>query len=116
VLGLLRRVGRPYRLTPGELAAQADLSTGAMTNRLDRLEEAGWIRREPDPEDRRGVVVGLTPAGRKRIDAATATRFGEAKRSLPPLDANEVGELKDLLRKWLTAIEPENGAKSFRGG
>ena len=79
-----------------------------MTNRLDRLEEAGWIRREPDPDDRRGVVVGLTRKGRELIDAATRTRFAEARDSLPPFDANEMREMKRLLRKWLATFSNDD--------
>jgi len=103
ILATLRR--QPdARLTPTQLMRSIMLSSGGMTNRLDRLEEAGWIRREPDPEDRRGVVVGLTRKGRELIDAATEARFAEARNSLPPLDANEMREMKRLLRKWLAAV------------
>src|SRR4051794_5775518 len=63
VLGMLKRVGPPYRRTPGQLARHASLSTGAMTNRLDRLEQAGLVRRTRSTEDRRSVQVELTPAG-----------------------------------------------------
>ena len=105
ILATLRR--QPDgRLTPTQLLRSVVLSSGGMTNRLDRLEDAGWIRREADPEDRRGVVVALTAAGRKLIDVATDTRFAEARQSLPPLDAGELSELKGLLRKWLTSIGP----------
>jgi DNA-binding MarR family transcriptional regulator len=98
ILATLRREGN---LTPTQLMESVALSSGGMTNRLDRLEEAGWIRREADPEDRRGVVVGLTRKGRDLIDAATVTRFAEAKASLPPLGVREMRELAGLLRKWL---------------
>jgi len=103
ILATLRRQA-DGRLTPTQLMRSVMLSSGGMTNRLDRLEEAGWIRREPDPEDRRGVVVGLTRKGRELIDAATEARFAEARNSLPPLDANEMREMKRLLRKWLAAV------------
>ena len=103
ILATLRRQS-DGRLTPTQLLRSVMLSSGGMTNRLDRLEEAGWIRREADPEDRRGVVVALTAAGRRLIDAATETRVAEAKRSLPPLTVEEAGELKQLLRKWLGSI------------
>src|SRR4051812_25364605 len=92
------------RLTPTQPMQSVMLSSGGMPNRLDRLEEAGWIRREPDPEDRRGVVVGLTRKGRTLIDAATEARFAEARNSLPRLDANEMREMKRLLQKWLAAV------------
>ena len=80
------------------------LSSGGMTNRLDRLQDAGWIRREADPDDRRGVVIALTAKGRALIDAATATRFAEATKSMPPLDQRETRQLADFLRTWLSAI------------
>jgi DNA-binding MarR family transcriptional regulator len=103
ILATLRR--QPDgRLTPTQLMRSVMLSSGGMTNRLDRLEEAGWIRREADPDDRRGVVVTLTPTGRKLIDAATETRFAEAKKSMPPLDKRETRELAGRLRRWLRAI------------
>jgi DNA-binding MarR family transcriptional regulator len=103
ILATLRR--QPDgRLTPTQLMRSVMLSSGGMTNRLDRLEESGWIRREADPDDRRGVVVVLTSAGRKLIDAATVTRFAEANESLPPLGPDDMGALKRLLRKWLEAV------------
>src|SRR5215468_5508644 len=70
VLAALRRSGPPYRRSPGELADHAELSTGAMTNRLDRLEEAGLVRRLPNPADRRGVLVELTEDGHRRWEAS----------------------------------------------
>ncbi len=78
------------------------LSSGGMTARLDKLEEAGLIARTPDADDRRMVVIELTPKGKRVIDAATATRFAEAKASLPPLNAGEMQTLAGLLRRWLT--------------
>src|SRR5687767_5477269 len=63
VLGSLRWAGEPYRRSAGELARIADLSSGAMTNRLDQLEKAGLVRRLPDPDDRRGVLVEPTDKG-----------------------------------------------------
>src|ERR671926_34073 len=67
-----RMSGPPHRMTPSGLAEWAELSSGAMTNRLDRLEKAGLVRRLPDPDDRRGVLVELTPEGVASIDAAVA--------------------------------------------
>ena len=63
VLGALRRAGPPFRRSAGELAKFSELSSGAMTNRLDRLEKAGFVKRLPDPDDRRGVLIELTKAG-----------------------------------------------------
>lgn len=70
VLSALRRIGSPYRMSATELARWVLLSSGGMTNRLDRMEEAGLVRRRPDPSDRRGVLVELTQHGRQVIDAA----------------------------------------------
>jgi len=102
ILATMRRRGK---LTPTQLMESVMLSSGGMTNRLDRLEEAGLIRREADPEDRRGVVVGLTRKGRELIDHATESRFAEAKASLPSLGAREMRELAGLLRTWLEQAE-----------
>src|SRR5919204_5876359 len=70
VLSALRRIGAPHRMSATELARWVLLSSGGMTNRLDRMEEAGLVRRRPDPSDRRGVLVELTPRGRQVIDDA----------------------------------------------
>ena len=63
VLGALRQAGPPFQRSAGWLAKRTDLSSGAMTNRLDRLEKAGLVRRLPDPDDRRGVIIELTDDG-----------------------------------------------------
>ena len=70
VLSALRRIGPPYRMSATELARSVLLTSGGMTNRLDRMEDAEIVRRRPDPSDRRGVLVELTPRGRAVIDAA----------------------------------------------
>src|SRR5689334_20805973 len=70
VLATLRRSGEPYVLAPKELAANLMLTTGGMTGRLDKLERAGLVERRPDPYDRRGLRVGLTPHGREIVDQA----------------------------------------------
>lgn len=101
ILATLRRQGPRGRLTPTQLMKSVMLSSGGMTNRLDRLEQAELVERLPDAEDRRGVVVALTEKGRKLIDEATKTRFAEAKRSLPKMEAGELKQLAGLLRKWL---------------
>jgi DNA-binding MarR family transcriptional regulator len=75
-----------------------------MTARLDKLEQAALIQRHPDANDRRMVVIELTAKGKRVIDAATATRFEDAKQSLPPLDANEMDTLAGLLRRWLADV------------
>ena len=70
VLAALRRAGAPYALSPGRLGTQTLVTSGTMTNRIDRLEARGLVQREPDPDDRRGVRVVLTPEGRSQVDAA----------------------------------------------
>ncbi len=96
--------GELPRMTPKQLLKSVMLSSGGMTNRLDRLEQAGLIERLEDPDDRRGVVVGLTAKGEKVIDEATATRFSEAQNSLPKLTEHQFAELTKLLRLWLVQL------------
>lgn len=107
ILATLRRAEPAEGLTPTQLLQSIALTSGGMTGRLDRLEEAGLIRRTADPEDRRGVKVGLTAKGRAAIDAATETRFAEARQSLSPLSASERNQLATLLKKWLTTLSTE---------
>ena len=104
ILATLRRQGPRGALAPSQLLQSVMLSSGGMTNRLDKLEAAGWIARRQDANDRRGVVVELTAKGCKLIDAATATRFAEAEASQPELNAKEKEMLADLLRRWLNGI------------
>lgn len=105
VLATLRRSGRPYRLSPGDLRRSVLISSGAMTNRLDRLESRGLIVREPDPHDRRGSQVRLTPAGRRLIDRAIAARFEEATDAVSTLNRTEHAQLCGLLSKLTASLE-----------
>ena len=107
ILATLLREGPDGKLTPTQLMQSVALSSGGMTNRLDRLEEAGLVRRVADPDDRRGVLVTLTRKGREIIDAATTARFAEAAKSLPPLGLRERRELAGFLRNWLESVSPE---------
>lgn len=109
VLATLRRQGAPYSLSPTELSHATMLTSGAMTNRLDRLESGGLVRREPDPSDRRGVRVALTDAGRELTDRAIEARFEEARSSLTALSAAERGALEELLRRLLVDLERDAG-------
>lgn len=104
ILATLRRHGKKGGLTPTQLLESVVLSSGGMTARLDALADAGLIYRKPNPADRRMVVIELTAKGRRVIDAATKTRFAEAKASLPPLDETEMASLTGLLRKWLAQV------------
>jgi DNA-binding MarR family transcriptional regulator len=105
VLAALRRAGDPYRLTPTLLSVEALISTAGMTNRLDRLEQAGLVRRLPDPDDRRGILVELTGEGRELVDAAVDAHRGLSKRLLGELDTGERDELDRLLRKLLVPLD-----------
>lgn len=99
VLSALRRQGKPYSLPATALARETGLSSGAMTNRVDKLEARGLVGRSRDKDDRRGVVVSLTPRGRRKIDAAIQLRLDAADESLEGISAAERGQLANLLRK-----------------
>jgi DNA-binding MarR family transcriptional regulator len=106
VLATLRRAGRPYRLSPGALAASMMLSTGGTTARLDRLERAGLIERAPSPTDRRGVLVELTGLGEQIIDQAVGAGLARQQRLLAHLSEAKQKQLDALLREALGATEP----------
>jgi DNA-binding MarR family transcriptional regulator len=103
VLAALRRAGPPYRMNPTTLFNSVILSSGAMTNRLDQLEGMGLIRRLPDPSDRRGRLVELTPKGRELVDKAVVEHLANEERLLSGLTAAERKKLGDLLRKLLVS-------------
>jgi DNA-binding MarR family transcriptional regulator len=114
VLAALRRAGPPHRLSPTELYRALLLSSGAMTNRIDRLEEAGLVVREPDPEDRRGVLVGLTPKGKEVVDQAVVAVVDAYRELFAPLTPEEWEILASLLRKvlghlWRRPVPPPEG-------
>jgi DNA-binding MarR family transcriptional regulator len=104
VLGKLRKVGPPYRRSAGQLAEQMGLSSGAMTNRLDRMEAAGLIRRLPDPNDRRGILVEPTRDGLAIWDRAVGTQAQRESKVAAVLDATERQELHRLLRTLMRAF------------
>lgn len=99
VLSALRRAGDPYELSPGQLVAETLVTSGTMTNRVDRLLQRGLVRRSPDPTDRRGVIVALTRAGREVVDAALADLLDDERVLLADLDATDQSTLGDLLRR-----------------
>ena len=99
VLSALRRQGRPYALPATGLAKETGLSSGAMTNRIDKLESRGFVSRKADKSDRRAVIVSLTPQGKRAIDDAIQLRLDAADESLQGLTARERGDLAALLRK-----------------
>ena len=103
VLATLRRSGEPFQLSPKALTAAMMLTSGGMTGRLDRLERAGLVARSPDPADRRGLVITLTPAGRTLIDEAVAVGLAAQREVLERLPEPRRRQLATLLRDLLAA-------------
>jgi DNA-binding MarR family transcriptional regulator len=114
VLATLRRAGPPYQLRPTDFAASLMLTSSGTTKRLDRLEAAGHITREPDPNDRRGVLITLTPSGRSLIDEATVQHMANEHRILSGLTREEQRQLAGLLRKLLITLPPQEGKRPPR--
>ena len=106
VLATLRRAGPPYRIRPTDFAASLMLTSSGTTKRLDRLEAAGHITREPDPSDRRGVLITLTPNGRSLVNRAAVGHMANEQRILAGLTAAEQRQLADLLRKLRITLPP----------
>src|ERR671919_1045886 len=105
LLGALRRSGPPYRKSPGHLADDLGLSSGAMTNRLDRLETAGLLRRLPDPDDRRGLKVELTDAGWQAWQDSTGAQARKEALIAAALTNDEKQRLNSLLRRPMLEFE-----------
>jgi DNA-binding MarR family transcriptional regulator len=105
VLSALRRQGPPFQLTPGALLRATLVTSGTMTNRIDRLAAAGLVRREPDPRDKRGVLVILTGQGQELVDAALADLLRRERALLAGLDAGEREHLADLMRILLAPFD-----------
>lgn len=103
VLAALMRSGPPYRMKPVDLIASLVLSSGAMTNRIDRVEQLGLVERLPDPRDRRGVLVSLTGQGRSVTSRAVEAHLANEERLLTALGPAERRQLTDLLRRLLTS-------------
>ncbi len=105
VLSALRRAGSPYRLSPKQLLQQTLVSSGTMTNRIDRLAEHGLVERMPAPDDRRGVLVQLTSAGLARVDAAITRLVDAESELLDGLPAAEQKRLAALLREVVAPFD-----------
>ncbi|MHA6823169.1 MarR family winged helix-turn-helix transcriptional regulator [Ralstonia pseudosolanacearum] len=101
VLATLRRSGAPYALTPTALYDAAMMSSGGMTNRIDRLQQAGWVERRPNPEDGRGTLVALTKAGFALIDQAVGAHVENQRAVLSVLTDAEQRQLAKLLSKLI---------------
>ena len=104
VLLTLRRAGAPYALTPGALLKAAMVTSGAMTNRIDRLEAKGLVERRPGPDDRRSVRVQLTPRAHTLIDDLFADHLANEARLFAALTADERTQLAGVLRTALHAL------------
>jgi len=98
VLATLRRSGEPFALTAGDLMRSAMVTSGAITQRLDRLEARGLVRREPHPGDGRVVLVSLTPAGRELVDRVLPDHMATQERLLAGLTGQQRAALAHLLR------------------
>jgi DNA-binding MarR family transcriptional regulator len=109
VLAALRRVGAPYQLSPGLLVAQTMVTSGTMTNRIDRLTGRGLVRRLPDPADGRGVMVRLEPPGLALVDAALADLLRIEDGVLSRLGSDHREQLAQLLRELLTGLDTPPG-------
>jgi DNA-binding MarR family transcriptional regulator len=107
LLGKLRSVGPPYQRTPGELADAMHLSGGAMTNRLDRAEEAGLIRRLPDPNDRRGTLIEPTAEGHRAWDTTVGAQAKTEALIAGSLTDADREALHGLLRRLMRAFPPK---------
>ena len=107
VLATLKRQGAPYQLKPTDLYDLLMLSSGAMTNRIDRLEQDGIVTRLRDPGDRRSVIVQLTPKGIHLADTVMPVLFEQEQNLLAQFTNTEVRSLTTLLRKFLVSLEED---------
>jgi DNA-binding MarR family transcriptional regulator len=105
VMNKLHQAGPSFSLSPGQLARRLELTSGAMTARLDRLEEAGLVRRRPDPEDRRGLKIELTDAGRRKYQEAIGAQAEKEAFVAAALTDQEKDELNALLRRLMLQFE-----------
>ena len=104
VLSALRRAGAPYELSPKTLLQQTLVSSGTMTNRVDRLAARGFVGRRTDPKDGRGILVSLTSKGRVAVDAAIADLLAAERDILSGVSADEQGQLAGLLRRLILGL------------
>ncbi|MEY3100903.1 MAG: hypothetical protein RL435_49, partial [Actinomycetota bacterium] len=99
----------PYQLTPGQLIHENLVTSGTVTNRLDRLESDGLLARHPDPSDGRGTLVRITNKGIAVVDAALVDLLNREKELLQSLNSDERAELARFLSRMLTQFESESG-------
>jgi len=108
VLAALRRAGRPYELSPGRLIRETLVTSGTMTNRVDRLAQRGLVERQPDPRDRRGVLVRLTREGKRTVDGAFTSLLEREKELLGALTTAQRDELAAMLRILMAPLSPDD--------
>jgi DNA-binding MarR family transcriptional regulator len=104
VLATLRRAGEPYRLTAGQLVASSMVTSGAITNRIDRMAGRGLVTREVDPANRRSVLITLTPAGRQLVDEVVVAHAAHEAGLLSALSVRQREQLAGLLRTLLVGL------------
>lgn len=109
VLATLRRSGKPYSLTPSTLFQSLMLSSGGMTNRIDRLENAGLVERSPHPTDRRGIMVTLTAKGVELIEKVIEDHEVNMHTLVEYLTSREKEKLEELLGKLMMHLADFNG-------
>ena len=105
VLATLRRSGEPYQLTPTELYNSMMVSSGTMTNRIDKLEKMGLVERLADERDRRGTLISLTDKGFELIEQAVNAHVENGHRLLSALERKELDDLARLMRQLLVSLE-----------
>lgn len=115
VLSALWNSGEPFRSSPGYLAKRLELTTGAMTNRLDGLEAEGLVLRLPDPDDRRGVIVQLTPKGRELWESSVGAQAAKEQFVASALNETERKQLNKLLRRMVLRAEQATAAPAKIG-
>ena len=112
VLTTLRLGGPPFQRSPGMLSKRTELSSGAMTNRLDRMEEAGLVKRVPDPSDRRGVLVELTKDGHRAWEEGLSAQAANESLVAAALTKDEKRDLNALLRRLMLEFERREQERS----
>jgi len=105
VLTALRAAGSPHELSPGALMEETQVASGTMTNRIDRLSRRGYVTREPDPTDRRGVRVRLTVSGRKKIDVVAADLATAEALAWQRLGARKTDQLDAAVQDLIAHLE-----------
>lgn len=104
ILATLRRSGAPYRLTAGQLTQAAMVTSGAITNRIDRLLDKGWVKRETDPDNRRSVRITLSKTGLEKVDAVLEQHVAREAQLLAGLSETQQSQLAELLRTLLVSL------------